>query len=437
MTSITHKATAKSVLDLIYMYESGRLNLEPGFQRQSVWNARDRAKLIESILRNYPLPAIFLYKRNDEGDLVFDVIDGKQRLESIFMFVGKMRGQFDIKFQNENEDGLEVINWKTLQRRKQQSRLVAYEIPIIEVDGEFGEIVDVFIKINSTGKALTPQEKRKALYYNTAFLKAASKLANKYKKAFVDNKIFTAGHITRMKHVELISELMLSLLQGDVLNKKTVLDKVMQANSFDNRQLGKASRLATSAFNRTLKMFPNLRTSRFRQITDFYSLVVLVGKFEQERLILTDKKRNRIAWGLLQAFGTRVDELRQLQRKLQGARPGQDTYREYLLTVSQMTDDVNQRRKREQILRSLLSSIFAEKDAQRGFSAEQRRIIWNSTANKMCSHTGCAKKLTWSDFTIDHINPHSKGGRSALNNAAIMCREHNSAKGNKSRSSKH
>lgn len=62
---ISHKTTTKSVLDLINLYDHGHLNLEPGFQRQSVWYERDRAKLIDSILRNYPLPAIFLYKRQE------------------------------------------------------------------------------------------------------------------------------------------------------------------------------------------------------------------------------------------------------------------------------------------------------------------------------------------------------------------------------------
>jgi len=39
--------------------------------------------------------------------------------------------------------------------------------------------------------------------------------------------------------------------------------------------------------------------------------------------------------------------------------------------------------------------------------------------------------LTWDDFTIDHIDPHSKGGRSEIENASLLCRKHNSAKGNK------
>src|SRR6185369_4002787 len=108
---ITHKTTTKSILDLKNLFDLGHLNLDPGFQRQSVWTERDRAKLIDSILRNYPLPAIFLYKREQDGDLVFDVIDGKQRLESIFMFTGAMRGRFSARSHLPGADSVESVNW--------------------------------------------------------------------------------------------------------------------------------------------------------------------------------------------------------------------------------------------------------------------------------------------------------------------------------------
>jgi len=223
------------------------------------------------------------------------------------------------------------------------------------------------------------------------------------------------------------------MVQGDVLNKKTALDRVMATKSFDGRHLGKASRMVTATLHRIARMFPQLKTTRLRQVTDFYSLAVLIGKFEHEGLILTDRRRNKLAWDLLQVFATRVDEVRELQRKAKGARPDQELYRDYLLTVSQMTDDVAQRRKREQILRGILGSLFARKDAQRGFTAEQRRILWNAAANRVCAHPNCSCKLTWEDFTIDHINPYSKGGRTQLANAALMCRKHNSQKGNRHR----
>lgn len=429
--AITHKTTTKSVLDLQNLFESNHLNLEPGFQRQSVWTERDRAKLIDSILRNYPLPAIFLYKREEEGHLVFDVIDGKQRLESIFMFMGTMRGRFRTRTQLPESESVEWVDWALLRRKGLQHRITGYEIPVIDVDGEIGDIINVFVRINSTGKALTRQEQRHARYYNSPFLKEAARLANRFESYFLDNGIFSTGQLSRMKHVELICEVMLSLVQGDVLNKKTALDRVMATSSFDGRQLSKASKMVVTTLNRIRRMFPQLKSTRLRQVTDYYSLAVLIGKFEQEGLILTDRRRNRLAWDILQAFATHVDEIRELQRKAKGARPGQELYRDYLLTVSQMTDDVNQRRKRDQILRGILESLFNKRDSQRGFTAEQRRIIWNTSANRTCSYTGCSQKLTWNDFTIDHINPHSKGGRNQLENAALMCRTHNSSRGNR------
>lgn len=429
--AITYKTTTQSILNLKNLYEYGHLNLEPGFQRQSVWTERDRAKLIDSMLRNYPLPAIFLYKREEDGNLVFDVIDGKQRLESIFMFTGAMRGRFSTRSQLPGADSVERVDWALLTRKRFQPLITAYELPVIEVDGEIGDIINVFVRINSTGKALTRQEQRHARYYNSAFLKEAARLANRFQSYLLDNGIFSPGQISRMKHIELMCELMLSMVQGDVLNKKTALDRVMATTSFDGRQLRKASRMVTATLHRIRRMFPQIKTTRLRQVTDFYSLAVLIGKFEQEGLILTDRHRNKLAWDLLQVFAIRVDEVRELQRKAKGARPDQELYRDYLLTVSQMTDDVAQRRKREQILRGILGSLFAKKDSQRGFASEQRRILWNTAANRVCATCNC--KLTWDDFTIDHINPHSKGGRSQLENAALMCRKHNSQKGNRRR----
>ena len=110
-------------------------------------------------------------------------------------------------------------------------------------------------------------------------------------------------------------------------------------------------------------------------------------------------------------------------------KPESEVYRDYLLTVSQMTDDVSQRRRREQILRGVIGSLFAKKDEQRSFTTEQRRILWNSKDDKKC--TDCGVRLNWTNFTIDHIDPHSKGGKFDLNNAALMCKRCNSAKGNR------
>ena len=431
MAKLIHRTGEKNINELLLLYKDGQLNLEPGFQRQSVWKEPDRAKLIDSILRNYPLPAIFLYERQQDGKVMYDVIDGKQRLESIFMFTGAMKGRFASKTQLSDSEEVQVINWALLKRRGLQHLITTYKLPVIEVDGEIADIIQIFVRINSTGKALTQQERRHARYYQSPFLKEAARLAKRYEGYFSEMGVFGSVQISRMKHIEFMCELMLSLAQGDVLNKKTALDRVMETGSMSQRETSTASRQVVTTLNRLRKMFPKLRTTRLSQVTDFYTLAVLFGKFESEGLILNDRRRSTLAWDLLVEFAIKVDEVRELQRKARGARPEQELYREYLLTVSQMTDDVNQRRKRENILRGVLGSLFEKKALERGFTSEQRRILWNTNNNRVCSSSMCRKKLTWDDFTIDHIKPHSRGGESQLNNAAVMCRSCNSSKGNR------
>ncbi|MEK7747770.1 MAG: DUF262 domain-containing protein, partial [Nitrospirota bacterium] len=429
--SMSHRMETKTITDIVNLYENKLLNLEPGFQRQSVWSERDRAKLIDSILRNYPLPAIFLYRREEDGRYIYDVIDGKQRIESILMFMGEMRGIYSLKTQLPSSEESEQVDYKKLCKRKLQHLITGYRIPVIEVDGDIGDIIDVFVRINSTGKALTPQEKRRAKYYNSPFLKEADRLARRYESYFKEMDILSTEQMSRMKHVELICELMLSIHQGDVINKKTALDRVMKTNGFNSRDILKASSRTTMALNRVKTVFPKLHTTRFTKGADFFSLVVLIAKFEEEGMILTDRERNGLAWDLLVTFSNKVDDLREQQRKVETVKPDQELYRKYLHTVIQATDEYNQRKSRENILRGILESLFAKKDSQRGFSSEQRRLLWNTDSCRRCE--SCRKPLSWDDFTLDHIDPHSKGGRSRLENAALMCQSCNSSKGNRSR----
>jgi hypothetical protein len=430
--TISHRPENRTITDLANLHDHGLLNLEPGFQRRSVWTPRDRSKLIESILRNYPLPAVFLYRREENGQIIYDVIDGKQRIESILMFMGKLRGRYGLKTELLGSEETEWWDWNRLRNRKLQHLVTGYRIPAIEVDGDISDIIDIFVRINSTGKALTPQEKRRANYYNKSpFLKEADKLAHRYQRYFLDLQILSAGQITRMKNVELTCELMLSIHQGDVINKKAALDKVMKEGRLNVREIAAASKKTTTALNRVRRMFPNLYSTRFNKITDFYSLVVLVARFEDQGFILTDRKRNRLAWDLLVVFSNGVDNLRESHKKLAVIKPAQDLYRQYLQTVLQATDEYSQRKAREDILRGLLESLFAKKDSQRSFTPEQRRILWNTAASRRCKR--CGKSLSWNDFTLDHIDPHSKGGRSKLENAALMCRGCNSSKGNRRR----
>ncbi|RLG22996.1 DUF262 domain-containing protein, partial [Methanosarcinales archaeon] len=76
-----------SIGEIINIYEHEELDIHPQFQRYFRWNNLQKSKFIESILLGIPIPPIFVAQRKDG---IWDVVDGLQRLSTIFEFVGKL-----------------------------------------------------------------------------------------------------------------------------------------------------------------------------------------------------------------------------------------------------------------------------------------------------------------------------------------------------------
>lgn len=419
----------RTINELVLLFQHNQINLEPGFQRKSVWGIQDRRRLIQSISSQYPIPSIFLYRRSARGKTVYDVIDGKQRLETIFAFMGIKRfkkEQFEAQF--DFGEGIEWHDWTEIKRLKTDQRhaFECYSIQTVEVSGEFAEIVDLFVRINSTGKRLTSGEKRHAKFYDSKFLKEAERLVTRYRHYLLDQWILSAGQLDRMKGTELFSELLMSIHKGGPINKKVALDRAIGNESINANTLGKLSREFVATLNLVKKMFPALKQTRFHNTAEFYSLFMLIWEMNAEGLVLNDIKRNRIAFELLKKLSTGVDHLRDKFRQAQPVQPN-PPYSDYLLTVQGDTDSSATRERRAKILRNLLMPIYEKKDDKRVFSAEQRRILWNSDTVQKC--TSCKKTLMWDDFTVDHIKAYTKGGKTVLKNAQLMCHRCNSSKG--------
>ena len=137
-----------TINQLVLMFRENQINLNPGFQRRSVWTSVDRRRLIQSIVSGYPLPSIFLYRRSVNGRLIYDVIDGKQRLETLFMFVGLgrfSRERFDAKL--DLGDGLLPYGGREIEKYHSDLRanFHSYKIQTVEVTGGLAQIIDLFI----------------------------------------------------------------------------------------------------------------------------------------------------------------------------------------------------------------------------------------------------------------------------------------------------
>ncbi len=431
MKTLDFSYGSKDLQDLIALYEDGRLNLEPGFQRQSVWSLSDRKKLIQSIIQNYPIPSIFLYKSTDEdGRLKYDVLDGKQRIESFLMFIGAnsfRSDKFEIKTKLSDRDEIESWSWNKLKKAKHENVITGYKVQTVEISGELSDIIDIFVRINSTGKRLTSQEKRHAKFYHSDFLRVAGQLGVRYEKFFLENRIITKSQASRMKHVELICELIASMHSHQLLNKKTALDKIIGGQVIDSRGLNRCKGEFIKSTNLIKKVFPNLKSTRFAFSAEFYSMFMMIWRLDKEKLILADRKRNEQAQKLLEWLSNGVDELRAQISKGLGTKPNQQLFSNYLFTTRGDSDSSTTRKRRAEVLNELFSGLFEKKDDKRIFNSTQRRLMWNSEEVKSC--TSCGDKLTWDNFTIDHIKPHALGGKSELGNAALMCKGCNSSKG--------
>ena len=154
------------------MYKQGNITI-PLFQRGFVWTQNQASALIESFLMGLPVPSIFFYIDNENKNLV---IDGQQRLMSIFYF-------FEGYFGQENEKGkrqtfrLSGLNKKSPyynlkfeemededKRKLEMTVLRAINIRQLSPKNDDSCMYHIFERLNTGGTPLTSQEIRNCVY---------------------------------------------------------------------------------------------------------------------------------------------------------------------------------------------------------------------------------------------------------------------------------
>lgn len=151
-------------------YSEGKFLVNRKYQRKLVWTVDEKEFLIDSILNNLPIPLILLAQTED-GKL--EIIDGLQRLNAIMSFIENrfsINGKyFDIeqssRAKQSSKEGLfeHITDKELLLTPKQCANFLDYQLAItIYPTAKEAEITDIFGRINSGGKQLSPQEKRQA-----------------------------------------------------------------------------------------------------------------------------------------------------------------------------------------------------------------------------------------------------------------------------------
>lgn len=146
------------IFQLYRKYDKGQIILDPEFQRDDVWNSKQKSELIESVLMGIPLP-IFYLNESKEGKLV--VVDGRQRLTTFFKYLNN-------EFQLKNLRILNSLNGKKFGDLdpKLQADLEDFQIiaQVIKPPTPDRIKFDIFDRVNRGGTPLNNQEMRNALY---------------------------------------------------------------------------------------------------------------------------------------------------------------------------------------------------------------------------------------------------------------------------------
>ncbi len=260
-------STKLTISEFYDNYTLNKYDFNASYQRKSnVWAEDKKSFLIDSILKNYPIPAIFMRPIVDEnGKTKYDIVDGKQRLQAIVSFVeGKIplttyfaEDRFLDEEVRQSAENIAGKKFEDIKNEKQNGDYVkqfwtyALQIEYLYED-DLDLVSSVFDRLNRNGEPLNPQELRNAKYSTTSLLKLIQKLSE---TAFLKDKLERLK-IERMEDEEFVSELLFLVLNGQTLDSTPkTLDEQYEKYKNETALLAEGER----KFNKVIRFMDSLQ----------------------------------------------------------------------------------------------------------------------------------------------------------------------------------
>ncbi|MGC1274556.1 MAG: DUF262 domain-containing protein [Planctomycetaceae bacterium] len=302
-TVLRRKQTYQNIAWFLDLKNRGLLEMDPPYQRWSVWNLDYKQRFVETLLLAYPSPAIFLFRRVDEtGKTLYEVVDGKQRLLAIFEFL-------DNEFAVKEDSPLVSQRGKYFQGLDKAEKISFFDYDLsVEYLPTNNETVinDIFDRLNRNTAKLTAQELRHAKY-NGDFITAAERLANwtwgfgtpaedntddgsstpKVPRLPADMPRMGTQSRRQMKDVEIVSTLLLYLEEGVRGYSSKDVDK-----AFSDREEWEREEEIVEEYRQVIGSLSDLAhhpdgrfmlQSRIRNQADFYSFFAVVADLLREK----------------------------------------------------------------------------------------------------------------------------------------------------------
>lgn len=411
--------------------EQRQYDLDPPYQRESgVWSAEKKQLFIDSLINGYDIPKIYLhdYTTKNEGHhkgMMYAVIDGKQRLNSIWEF---MNNEYSLSEEFEFSDDsvrsrLSETNFPLkgnfykdfAEEYKENFKNISIQLVTVVTD-DVEDIDELFSRLNN-GEPLNSAEKRNAFGGKMAML--VKELANHNfftRKLKVRNKRFShleiAVKILRLEWKNIKDKQDLCDLQ------KIHLDNFVKENkNFSSSQLDLLTHETTKKLDFMCKVFDE--NDRLLSKATFIQVYYIFVERIKSRYVCKDIKIEKLIRNFIDEF----EKERVLNNKKDDNDNTQDTdLGLYTLSAIHGASGQNSMKERLEILERVFLKWNAKKigfyDKKRRFTESEREYIWNLNKRKCAL---CEKTISLNEMDADHINRWVDGGKTELNNARCLC----------------
>jgi len=250
----------RSCSDLVRLYKKGKLDIQPPFQREKVWQPKDFTRFIDSLIKQLPIPSLCFsldYKTQE-----WQVIDGLQRMSSIIKFLEEKNWRFSkLDDVDPRISGLssKIIQDEDSKLYELYERVENLSLPITVLRCDLSQkshnnyLFTIFHRLNTGGTKLNNQEIRNCIYSGSFNDKLKEWNENEGWK--IINNIKEAKKY-RFATVELI--LRLFAFYDNLHNYKGKLARFLNEYMSDNKDPGEAFLDEKEIlFNRTVAVIAN------------------------------------------------------------------------------------------------------------------------------------------------------------------------------------
>ena len=376
------------------------IELSPEYQRGKVWSKDKQQLLMDTILKKMHIPPI--YFRVLENNY-YECVDGQQRLTAIFDFFD---GKFALSKKYSGE--LRGMSYNDLPN-KTRDNFDDFEIIVFELsNASDDEIREMFDRLQR-GMPLTAGEK-----LNAKSGKIHSFISNLTQSKFFSEIVNVRNY--RGAYYQICSQILALEMFGIKDVKFKVLEELhneykdFDENSKEAVQVKKAINFLIRSFETKI---PELHTR-----AGIVSLYLLVSQLMKE-YSLKDKEK------IIKEFV--ID----FQNKLRQAEEKEDNVEliKFLNAISHSSDSANSIKTRNEVLTNyflLFAKNLEPLDQNRGFTEVERIAIYRKN-NGICQK--CKNKVEYKDYHADHSIPHTRGGKTTVENGQVLCNKCNLSKG--------